>query len=538
MAGVAAGAMSDEAAQRPASAAVVERRLDDLVRAHELRRRQLPRAIAVGLLAGLIAVAFRWSLSAVELARDRLTELAHGWGLAGIAAPLALAIGGAVLSTALVRRFAPEAGGSGIPHLKAVFDHLRSLAWARVLPVKFVGGVLAIGGGLALGREGPTIQMGGAVGQMVGGWLRCTPRERRTLIAAGAGAGLSAAFNAPLAGLVFVLEELQRDFGAHVFAATLAASVTADIVARLLMGQSPVFRVTIDTIPELDLLVLAGIVGVAAALGGVAFNRGLLASLSAFDRLRERFRLAPAMVAGALVGLTLWWAPALVGTGHVLTTTMLAGDLGAAALVGIFVVRFALTLVSYGCGAPGGVFAPMLILGGALGLAIAAVAGAVLPLTPNDVRAVAVVGMAAYFAAVVRAPLTGIVLMIEMTGQYALILPLALASAVAFGTAEWLRDPPLYRSLLERELRAARAAQPLADPLLLDLTIAAGAPFDGRRVRDLALPPGALLVSIERGGAHLVPTADSLVGDGDRIHVIVAPEAAAAVTLLRHGAGA
>ena len=516
---------------------MVERRLDDLVRAHELRRRQLPRAIAVGLVAGLIAVAFRWALRSAELGRGELTALAHGWGAPGIVVPLGLAIGGAVLSVVLVRRWAPEAAGSGIPHLKAVFDHLRQLAWARVLPVKFAGGVLAIGGGLALGREGPTVQMGGAVGQMLGGWLRATPRERRTLIAAGAGAGLSAAFNAPLAGLVFVLEEMQRDFGAHVFAATLAATVTADIVARLLMGQTPVFHVPIDAIPELELLLLAGVVGLVSALAGVAFNRGLMASLTAFDRLRARAALAPAAVAGALVGLVLWWAPELVGSGGALMDTMLGGGLGATALLGIFALRFVLTLASYGCGAPGGVFAPMLILGAALGLAIAAVAGSVLPLTPNDVRAVAVVGMAAYFAAVVRAPLTGIVLMIEMTGQYALILPLALASAIAFGVAEWMRDPPLYRALLGRELDAARAAQPLVEPLLLDLTIAAGAPFDGLRVRDLALPPGALLVSIERGGAHAVPTADSVVGAGDRIHVIVAPDAGAAVGLLRDGAG-
>ena len=522
----------------PANPVVVERRIGDLVRAHEQRRQQLPRAIAVGVAAGLIAIAFRWTLFQTELWRDALAARAHAMGVLGVVLPLALSVGGAVLSVAMVRRWAPEAAGSGIPYLKAVLDHLRQLVGPRVLPVKFVGGILAIGSGLALGREGPTVQMGGAVGQIVGGWLRCSPRERRTLVAAGAGAGLSAAFNAPLAGLVFVLEEVQRDFGAHVFAATLAASVTADIVARLLLGQLPVFHVRIDAIPELHLLPLAGLIGLVAAAGGVAFNRGLLASLSAFDRLRARATLAPAAAAGLLTGAVLWIAPDMVGTGHAIMADMLNGHVGLLALIAIFAVRLLLTLAGYGCGAPGGIFAPMLILGAALGLGVAHAAGAVVTLTDNDLRAVAVVGMAAYFAAVVRAPLTGIVLMVEMTGQYALVLPLVLASATAYGVAEYLRDPPIYQSLLERELRAARGGEPLAEPLLLELAIVSGAPFDGRIVRDLALPSGCLLVAIERAGLTIVPTADTAIVAGDRVHVMVSPEAAAAVALLRRGAGA
>lgn len=526
---------TDSGAARPA---VVERRIGDLVRAHEQRRQQLPRAIAVGVAAGLIAVAFRWTLSQVEAWRDVLTVRAHAMGELGVALPLAIAVGGALLSVAVVRRWSPEAAGSGIPHLKAVLDHLRQLVGPRVLPVKFVGGVLAIGSGLALGREGPTVQMGGAIGQMIGAWLRCSPRERRTLVAAGAGAGLSAAFNAPLAGLVFVLEEVQRDFGAHVFAATLAASVTADIVARMLLGQLPVFHVSIDAIPELALLPLAGVIGLAAALLGVAFNRGLLASLNAFDRLRERAALAPAAAAGLLTGVVLWFAPDLVGSGHAVIDTLFTGQVGLTALIAIFAVRFVLTLVGYGCGAPGGIFAPMLILGAALGLAVADAAGTVVALSANDLRAVAVVGMAAYFAAVVRAPLTGIVLMVEMTGQYALVLPLVLASATAYGVAEYLRDPPIYQSLLERELRAARGGERLGQPLLLELAIVGGAPYDGRTVRDLALPRGCLLVAIERAGRTIVPTADTVIAAGDRVHVMVSPEASAAVPALRRGAAA
>lgn len=518
------------------SAAGVERRIGDFLRAHEMRRRQLPRALAVGIAAGLMAVGFRWALHAAETWRTALVTDAHAMGWRGVVVPLAIGIGAATASVGLVRRWAPEAAGSGIPHLKAVLDHLRRLVGWRVLPVKFAGGLVAIGGGLALGREGPTVQMGGAVGQIVGHWFGSTTRERRTLVAAGAGAGLSAAFNAPLAGLVFVLEEVQRDFGANVFAATLAASVTADIIARLLLGQTPVFHIAVDAVPGLTLLPLAGAVGLVASFAGVAFNRGLLTSLDVADRLRTRWTMAPAVLAGLLTGVVLWWAPDLAGTGSPAIERMLTGEIGLAALGGIFAVRFLLTLAAYGSGAPGGIFAPMLILGAALGLGIAQGAGAVLALSANDLRAVAVVGMAAYFAAVVRAPLTGIVLMVEMTGQYALVLPLALASAIAYGISEYLRDPPIYQALLARELRAARESDRLTQPLLLELSVMSGAPFDGRRVRDLALPAGCLIVAIERAGSSLVPTADTVVAAGDRVHVMLAPEAADAVSLLRHGA--
>ena len=180
-----------------------QRELREFVRLQEQRRRHLPRALIVGVLSGLMAVAFGRSLEISEHLRGELIEWARRFGGLGALVPVLLGSVTAAVAVGLVARIAPEASGSGIPHLKAVLHRLRGLRWRTVLPVKFVGGVLGIGGGLALGREGPTVQMGGAVGQMVGGWFRCTPRERLTLIAAGAGAGLSAAFNAPLAGLVF-----------------------------------------------------------------------------------------------------------------------------------------------------------------------------------------------------------------------------------------------------------------------------------------------------------------------------------------------
>lgn len=515
---------------------LVQREVRDFRRAHELRRRQLPRSLLVGVVAGLVAVGFRGALAEADAVRDWVVARA---GAEPAMIPLLLLFGGLAAGFAvfLVRRFAPETAGSGIPHVQAVLHGMQRMAWARVLLVKFAGGVSGIGAGLALGREGPTIQMGAAVGQMVGGWFSCTARERRTLIAAGAGAGLAAAFNAPLAGLVFVLEELQGDFSRGVFTATLIASVMADITARLLLGQSPVFFVPTAAIPPLTLLPFALLLGAVAALLGVAFNRGLLASLDLFERARRM----PAWAGGALVGMAACavalLAPSVVGGGHRIVEDMLTGQTALAVLAGIFVLRFAMTLLSYGSGAPGGIFAPLLVLGAALGLAVGAVAERFDPEIAGHRAIFAVVGMAAYFSAIVRAPLTAIVLMVEMTANYSLVLPLVVACLTAYGLADFLGDLPVYEALVRRELLRTQAAPQVDGTLLVDLTIAAGAPFDGRRVRDLGLPPGSIVVTLRRQMRELVPTADSQLAADDQITVLVGSEAAAALPLLRAGAG-
>jgi len=516
---------------------VVSGEIADFLRTHEQRRRQLPRALVVGLLSGLIAVAFRLTLESAERWRERLYAAAHGLGPAGILLPALVCAACAGIAVALVRGLAPEASGSGIPHLKAVLHHLRSLRWGRVIPVKFVGGSIATGAGLALGREGPTIQMGGAVGEMVSGWFGSTPRERQTLIAAGAGAGLAAAFNAPLAGLVFVLEELQRDFAPAVFATTLIASATADVVTRSLMGQLPVFHTAVATAPPLAALPVSLLIGLLAALLGVLFNRTLVGALDVFQRASRPAWVAGAAV-GAVVGVVGWFAPAALGGGGRLIEETLAGRAALAALPLVFLLRFGLTMISYGSGAPGGIFAPLLVLGAELGLGMGALARRVAPLVAGEPVTFAVVGMAALFSAIVRAPLTGMVLMVEMTGSYALVLPLLVACLTAYGIADFLGDRPVYEALLERDLLRGQPEPELSGTLLLELVIAPGAPFDGRRVRELALPPGCILVTVRRGLSDSVPTADLQLAGGDRITAVVAREAAGAVALLRTGAGA
>jgi CIC family chloride channel protein len=531
--------MAGEMTERPRTGAGESRLLRDFRRKHERRRRLLPRALLVGVAAGTLASLFRFLLERIEdLRRAAVTGL-HGEAGAAWLGPVLFATAGALLTGSavwLTRRFAPEASGSGIPHLKAVLHRLRPMRWQRILPVKFAGGLAGIGAGLALGREGPTVQMGAALGRMISRWLPGSPHERQVLITAGAGAGLAAAFNAPLAGVVFVLEEVQRQFAPGVLSSAFVASVTADVVARLLLGQLPVFHVPSPATPPLAALPGFLLLGALAGLAGVAFNRGLLATLSVGDRLRPRARALAVAFVGAAAGLVAWRAPDLAGGGGRLVESALAGNAVVAALLVAFGIRFALTLASYGTGAPGGIFAPLLVLGAQGGLA-AGLGVAALGVSGGEPRAYAIVGMAALFAATVRAPLTGIVLLVEMTESYSLMLPLLAASFVAQWVADLARDRPIYEALLERELARGGATEGQDEGLFLELDVLPGAPFDGRRVAALGLPPGCLLTLIERRGRRLVPRAATELETGDRLHFLVDGEALHALAELRRGAG-
>ena len=513
----------------------VESEIQEYLHISQQRRRLFPRAALVGLLAGLVAIAFRAVLAAGDNLRNTLLTRAHHYPVFGWLVPVLFGAAGAALAVFLVRQFAAEASGSGIPHLEAVLHRYRDLRWKRVLPVKFFGGALAIGAGLALGREGPTVQMGGTVGAAVSTWLKGGTRERLILIAAGAGAGLAAAFNAPLAGVIFVLEEVQKDFRQAVFGSVFIAAAVADIVARFASGQLPVFRIPSYPVPELLALPAFAVLGVLAGFLGVLYNRGLVGTLNLFAKVPPKLGVLAAALVGAVVGLVAWFSPAAVGGGHNLAETFLAGHMALAAIPLWFLVRFVLSMASYGTGAPGGIFAPLLVLGALIGLGVGEVTYLLFPHLVPVPAIFAVVGMAAYFTAIVRAPLTGIVLIIEMTGNYAQMLPLLVACFCAYLVAEGMGELPIYENLLERDLRRGGALPDPKEPLVLELEVEPGSPFEGRLVRELGLPPGCILVHCRNGGQEWIPTASTRLEAHIRVTAMIAPEATGAVLALRNG---
>jgi CIC family chloride channel protein len=409
-------------------------------------------ALVAGALAGLVGAIFRLCLAQADRLRDVLIARAHGWQAVGFLLVLAACAAATALAAWLVRRYSPHASGSGIPHVEAVLRGELPQAPFGLIPVKFVGGLLAIGAGLALGREGPSVQMGASLAHLVGAVFGRSWPDCRVLVAAGSGAGLGTAFNAPIAGAVFVLEELVQRFEHRIAIAALLASASALGVARVLLGDTPDFHVNMLGHSDAGTRTLYFLFGAFAGLLAVAYNRVLLATLATARRLIPAPVELRAGLVGAAVGMLGWFAPDLIGGGDAITQSVLAGSASLVALPAFFLIRFALSAVSYAAGAPGGLFAPMLVLGAQFGFLSGAVCRTLLPYLDVQPEGFAIVGMAAFFAGVVRAPVTGIVLATEMTGNVTMLLPMLCACAVAMLVPTLLGDPPIYESLRERAL--------------------------------------------------------------------------------------
>jgi len=416
-------------------------------------------ALVVGAAAGLAGAIFRLTLEQADRLRDALIAWAQGEKLAGFLLVVATCAVAALTAAWLVRRFSPHASGSGIPHVEAVLNEEIPQAPFHLIWVKFCGGVLAIGSGLALGREGPSVQMGASVAHLFGKVFRREWPDCRVLLAAGAGAGLATAFNAPMAGAVFVLEELVRRFELRIAVAALGASAAAIAMARVFLGDAPDFHVDALAYVSAEARPLFFVLGAVAGLAAIAYNRALLEAIAAAERLGRLSVELRAGLIGAAVGTLAWFAPGVVGGGDAITQRSLAGTEALSVLPFLFLLRFGLGAVSYAAGTPGGLFAPMLVLGAQLGLFFGLLCRLAFPGLDIQTEGFAVVGMAAFFTGVVRAPLTGIVLVTEMTANVTMLLPMLVACFAAMLVPTLLRDAPIYDSLREHTLRRERGLQ-------------------------------------------------------------------------------
>lgn len=428
------------------------------------------------------------------------------------------------IGAALIARHVPESGGSGIPHIKAALLHLKIIRPGRLLIAKFLGGLTALITGMSMGREGPTIQMGGAIGKLVGDQLRAPKRARGALVAAGAGAGLASAFNAPLAGFLFVMEELKREMSALTYGSALVASVCAVAVTRYIAGETPSFVLPSPGPAPLAVLPLTAVLGAVAGLGGVLFNRVLIAGLN----VRKRFSVSPlaaGAIAGGLGALALVYLPQVAGGGHQVAERLLSGGLstlGIGAILGLFAAKLLLTAVSYATGMPGGIFAPILVMGAFIGYGFGMIVHNWWPSVPFSAAGFATIGMAAMLSASVRAPLTGVVLIVEMTAEYGLLYALLVSAFVAALVAQAVRDEPIYEALMERDLEQSGVeVHPEEEPILLEVMVEPHSRMDGRRIKHLGLPPGTIVFTLERGSRNMVPGGGTMLSAGDMLTVMI-----------------
>ena len=416
-------------------------------------------ALVAGGAVGVVGAAFRLCLEAANRERDALIGWARQWPLVGWVVPVAVAALLVAVAAWLVQRFAPTAAGSGVQHVEAVMRGEAAPEPAAVLPVKFVGGVLAIGSGLVLGREGPTVQIGATVGAVAARLLRLAEGEARTLQGAGAGAGLAVAFNAPIGGVAFVVEELTKTFRATTMVAALVACASAGATSRAILGNELALPVAPLPLPPVGAVVSGLVLGALLGLVGAAYNRAVLLWLNRFAALDRVPVPARAAAIGGLVGLVAWFEPGLVGGGEPLVERTLAGAFPLSTLALLVAARWLLGPLSYATGAPGGLFAPLLVIGAAVGTMLAEVGDRLWPALALSPTTAALVGMAAFFTAVVRAPLTGCLLVLGMTGTATPLLPMLAACAAAIVVTAALGSAPIYDTLRQR-MERGWAAEP------------------------------------------------------------------------------
>ena len=415
-------------------------------------------SLIVGALTGIVGAVFQLSITKVQDSREFLLGILPQVPAYQLIVSVLFSAVLVFLAFLLVRRIAPEASGSGVHEIEGALDDVRPIRWKNVLPVKFLGGLCSLGGGMVLGREGPTIHMGGTIGKMVADLFKAGKEDSHALIAAGAGGGLTAAFNAPLAGILFVFEEMRPEFKYNFLSvqSVIVASVASDIALRSIMGQSPDIPMKMLATPPLTSLWIFIIFGLLFGIFGVVFNFLLIRTLDFFHNLKGWMFSLTGLYVGAFIGLIAWLYPDLIGGGYRVIPQALSGTIPVTMLLLLFFGRFGTTMISYGSGAPGGIFAPMLALGTLFGMWYGNIAHRFVPDLIVRPELFAVAGMAALFCATVRAPLTGIALTIEMTGNYDMILPLILTCLTATLVAEGLGGKPVYTLLLKRALSLAR----------------------------------------------------------------------------------
>lgn len=479
-------------------------------------------SILVGLLSGGIVVFYRYLLSKAEIIRNMVYDSARQGSIIIMVLWLCfLIISGFIIAFVINR--VPMVKGSGIPQVKGFLLRRFDMQWGKELVAKFVGGVLSLGAGLSLGREGPSIQLGAHAGMGVSKTFKRPSLEGKYLVTCGASAGLAAAFNAPLAGVMFSLEEMHKNFSPVILTSAMLSSLTADFVSQTFFGQQPVFNFReVKMIPfqyYFHLLILGVILGL---LGGL-FNKVLILTQDMYQKIpfiKSQYKVLIPIVIAALLGFVL---PQVLGGGHELIIEIYKTNPGILLLIILIIAKFLFTMISYGSGAPGGIFLPLLVIGALVGKLYAVLGINYFGINPEYGVNFIILAMAAYFTAIVKAPITGSILITEMTGSFSHLLGLMTISMTAYFVTELIKSKPVYDLLLNRMLKNKGDSDFIGDEIkkvLLEVAVSINSRAENKMISELVWPEKSLLVSIKRGEAEIIPKGDTRIFAGDYITVL------------------
>jgi CIC family chloride channel protein len=449
-----------------------------------------PPIILVGLTGSAVAVVFHHAINFIHHAIWH--PLAHGTSESFILIGFIVLTLVGLANGWLLSKFAPEAAGSGIPQLKTAYRKNWGQISFRIVWVKFIAATLSVGGGLSLGREGPSVQLAGGLASVIGQKLKLSHFRIRTLTACGAAAGLAAAFNAPIAAVAFVLEEIIEDLNSRTIGPILLASFVSIVTLFFLQGTEPAFAIpAVESFNGWVYLAVPLVAGI-ASLAGVGFQ---LSTLSWTRKIRERSSLPAwsrpvigAWINWAIACLVFYWIGRIgvLGLGHEDLTASLAGELSLVSLIVLWIAKWMATTSAYAWGNCGGIFTPTLFLGAMIGGACGQGIDLGLGLDQDSQRLLTIVGMSACLGAVVRAPITSILIVFEMTHDFALVPPLMLAALVSQAISRSLCKENFYNQFLKDSgIHLETASSLRAQASWRNRRISAFANFDAPFLRSL-----------------------------------------------------
>ncbi|MGN0522092.1 MAG: ClC family H(+)/Cl(-) exchange transporter [Eubacterium sp.] len=479
------------------------------------------RGLEVGLFAGLVSVLYRFLLTNAESILLKGAEFAKSSPLKCVLCFAVLALLGIIVSAVI--KWEPMSSGSGIPQVDGEIKGHLSQKWWRVIIAKLIGGTASILGGLSLGREGPSIQLGAMAGKGIAKITKADKTSELRMISCGGGAGLAAAFNAPLAGVMFVLEEIHHTIDKSIICMGIVACICADFVSKIFFGQSNIFSYDTSNVPlkYYWLLILLGIV---LGLLGCGYNIIMSKGQDIFKRFSKipvEIRMIFVFFVGGAVTLLI---PQITGGGHQMVEYLLNERPEIKVLIFLLISKFLFSAFSFGSGAPGGIFFPLLILGTYIGAIWANIFIPLLNLDSNLWQEFVVISMAGIFASIVRAPLTGIILVFEMTGNLSSLLPLAVVSLISYATANLIGVNPIYETLLEKILNSNTEKPEFHrqnEKILKTFIIPVGSPINNKRVMDVDWGRHCLVVSIDRGDTSVTPKGETVLNEGDELVILV-----------------
>lgn len=477
------------------------------------------RGIVVGCVSGIVVSLFRLLIGFISAKVVNYYELSHEQPsllilILGMTLFIVVAIGFLIKSDSDIK-------GSGIPHVEGELKGLLHPDWWSVLWKKFVGGVLAISMGFMLGREGPSIQLGAMAGKGVAQSLKAERMEKRVLIASGAAAGLSAAFNAPIAGLLFVIEEIYHQFSRLVWITALVASLVANFISLNIFGLTPVLDMPGDlaVLPLKHYWILL-LLGAFLGVMGYIYEKTTLKATIIYDFLGKVFHISNYFY-GIFVAILIlpigYFYPQLLGGGNGLITSLSTSHLTLMSVFIYFIIRFVWSMLSYSSGLPGGIFLPILTLGALLGFGFGIFFEQFGLYSSHYLSLFVVLGMAGYFGAISKAPLTAMFLVTEMVGDFRQLMTIAVVTLVAYIAMDLLKGEPIYEALLAK--LSGPQDREVIEPTLIELTVSNK--IAGRYVRDLTLPKNVLITTQIHAQKSEVVSGSTRLNAGDTIFLVV-----------------